>query len=84
MRWLDSITDSLDMNLSELQEIGRAGEPDSPWSHKESDVTEWLNTTKGFMLPLLILNVMNPLTKSLNISHFEKSKYMQKWKEQFT
>ena len=27
------------------------------------------------MPPLLILSVMNPLTKSLNISHFEKSKY---------
>ena len=57
----------------------------SPWSHKELDTTEWLNNnTKWFMPLLLILNVMTPLTKSLNISHFEKSKYMQKWKEQFT
>ena len=28
MRWLDSITDSMDMNLSKLQEICRTEEPD--------------------------------------------------------
>ena len=27
MRWLDSITDSMDMNLSKLFEIGRTEEP---------------------------------------------------------
>ena len=27
MRWLDSITDSMNINLSKLQEIGRAKEP---------------------------------------------------------
>ena len=27
VRWLDSITDSMDMNLSKLQEIVKTGEP---------------------------------------------------------
>ena len=41
MRWLESITDSMDMNLSKLQEIveDRSLACYSPWGHKESDVT---------------------------------------------
>ena len=41
MRWLDSITDSVNMNLSKLQDIGkdRGLVCCSPWSHKESDRT---------------------------------------------
>ena len=35
MKWLDSITDSMDMNLS------------SPWGYKESDTAEWLNDNKS-------------------------------------
>ena len=47
MRWLDGITDSMDVNLSKL----RDGEGQknlaccSPWGHKESDMNERLNTT---------------------------------------
>ena len=48
LRWLDSITDSMDMSLSKLWEImkGREGHGltcSSPWGHKESDTTWWLN-----------------------------------------
>ena len=41
MRWLDDITDSMDMSLSELQELVMGGLAccDS-WGHKESDTTE--------------------------------------------
>ena len=46
MRWLDGITDLMDVNLSELQELGdgQGGLAccDS-WGHKESDTTERLN-----------------------------------------
>ena len=45
MRWLDSITNSTDMNLSTLGGGGRQRSlvRCSPWGHKESDMTEQLN-----------------------------------------
>ena len=46
MRWLDGITDSMDMNLSKLWETGEGQgslECCSPRGHKESDSTEQLN-----------------------------------------
>ena len=42
MRWLDGITDSLDMSLSKLQELGGLA-CCSPLGRKESDMTEQLN-----------------------------------------
>ena len=47
MRWLDGITDLMDMSLSKLRELvmdrqGGLACCDS-WGHKESDMTEQLN-----------------------------------------
>ena len=41
MRWLDGITDSVDMSLNKLQKIMKDREPTvcDPWGCKESDMT---------------------------------------------
>ena len=49
MRWLDGVTDSMDMGLGKLSGVGD-GQGGlaccSPWGHKESDTTERLNWTE--------------------------------------
>ena len=50
MRWLDGITDSMDMSLSKLHPGVGDGQGGlvccSPWRCKELDTTEWLNWTE--------------------------------------
>ena len=48
MRWLDGITDLMDMSLSELQELvmDRGLACCDSWGHKELDTTERLNCTE--------------------------------------
>ena len=51
MRWLDRITDSVDMNLNKLQETVEDRRAWGPWCCKESDMTYQLNN-KSFFLQL--------------------------------
>ena len=50
MRWLEVIINSMDMSLSQLQEIVKDREAwlcCSPWGLKESDMTERLTNNKN-------------------------------------
>ena len=54
MRWLDGITDSTDMSLNKLWELGdgqRSLACCGPWGRKESDMTERLNGTHYTEVP---------------------------------
>ena len=42
MRWLDGMTDSMDVSLSKLRELMKDREA-CPWGGKELDMTEQLN-----------------------------------------
>ena len=59
MRWLDSITDSMDMSLSKLQKTAE-GQGSlvccSLWGHKELDMTYQLNNNKNTSHDIYLLN----------------------------
>ena len=58
MRWLDGITDSLDMSLSKLQEIlegQRSLACYRPWSPKKPDTTEWLKNNNNLHHKYMVL-----------------------------
>ena len=73
MRWLDGITDSVDMSSSKLQEmVDRENWSAGLWGHKESDMTErlndniirldiWMNQFPIFfsLIPLAILSLLS-------------------------
>ena len=55
MRWLDGITNLVDMTLNKLWEMVKDRETwRCPWGHKESDMTEWLNQNKWWWLIVCI------------------------------
>ena len=58
IKWLDSITDSLDMNFSKLGDSGghRSMVCCRAWGHKESDMTQQLNSNVSF-LPFSFLSI---------------------------
>ena len=43
MRWLDGITDSMDMSLSKLRVLVMGREAWLPWGHKKIDTAKRLN-----------------------------------------
>ena len=59
MRWLDGITNSVDMSLSKLREMVKDRGACSPWGCKELDTTEWLKSNI-WISRLLIKNIHLP------------------------
>ena len=52
MRWLDGITDCMDMSLSELWETVKDREAWHPWGCKKSDTTKQLNKDNKYCIVL--------------------------------
>ena len=79
-RWLDGITDSMNMSLSRLQELVCC----SPWDGKESDMTERPNWTEFWtMMQLFVTQLFLyqwdfiGVAESANLSLFSSSSFLQ-------
>ena len=61
MRWLDGITDSVDMSLSKLWEMvrDRGLACCSPWGHKELNMSWWLNNKLSTVVTMLYVRSLN-------------------------
>ena len=83
MRWLDGITDSIDMNLSKLRELVGDGwglACCSPGGRKESDMTEWLNWISLLKCILKHMWLLNHIWNiSYNFSFRIKLNIKQNW-----
>ena len=68
MRWLDSITDSKDMNLSKLCESGKPGMLQSTWSqrirHDSATAQIYMSIKQNFQSIINALNYLNLLMLS--------------------
>ena len=83
MRWLDGITNSMDMGLGRLRELvmGQGGLVRwGLWGCKESDMTEWLNWTELWYLEKKIKCIL--ITEKISLLRYTKKKKNQPTNQQ--